>query len=247
MLGMQSRLEKIGDLNCTVVAPPDRDQIQAGIVLCHGFGAPGTDLVALAPELASVSSDIAERVEFIFPEAPLSLAEAGYGGGRAWWMIDMEQLQWAQQTGNIRDLRGDRPEGFEEAGNKLDSVLQVLFSDRGWNRERTIVGGFSQGSMVTTDWVLRQTDPVHLLCVMSGTLLNEAEWKQLLEDTGRTSVLQSHGQQDPILPFVAAEWLRDLLTESGFDVDFRPFSGPHTISGEVLKELADRLVKLVEG
>lgn len=241
MPAWNSQREQIGELSCTVIRPESDAQLNQLCVLCHGFGAPGSDLVPLAHELVSVQPQLGATTEFIFPEAPLSLAEYGYADGRAWWMIDMQRLQMAMQTNQIRDLRTDRPDRLDASREALDQVIQQSLAQHGWGLDRLIVGGFSQGSMVATDWVLRQSTAVKLLCVMSGTLLNETEWQELLNSAAPATVLQSHGTQDPILPFEAAEWLRELLERHGFDVDFRPFDGPHTISGEVLMELAQRL------
>jgi phospholipase/carboxylesterase len=58
-------------------------------------------------------------------------------------------------------------------------------------------------------------------------------------------VLQSHGDEDQILPFEAAEWLRDLLVEAGCDVEFIPFHGPHTIPPVALLRFIERLSELV--
>jgi phospholipase/carboxylesterase len=59
-------------------------------------------------------------------------------------------------------------------------------------------------------------------------------------------VLQSHGRQDPILPFSDAGLLRDLLLEAGLSVDFLPFDGPHTISEEALEHLGALLLALLK-
>src|SRR5262249_6667725 len=55
-----------------------------GAVLCPGLGAPGDALVGLVPLLRAPAP-----VRFVFPEAPLALDAFG---GRAWWMIDLDQL-----------------------------------------------------------------------------------------------------------------------------------------------------------
>jgi len=59
-------------------------------------------------------------------------------------------------------------------------------------------------------------------------------------------VLQSHGLNDPILPYQGAEWLRDLYLEAGFEVDFVPFRGQHTIPFEALHRFASLLGSLID-
>src|SRR5688500_7344014 len=69
------------------------------ILLCHGFGAPGDDLVPLARVV-----DVGREVRWFFPEAPHEL-DLGYGmTGRAWWNIDMVRLQEMLMRGQGRQL-----------------------------------------------------------------------------------------------------------------------------------------------
>lgn len=237
--------EQIGPLECITMRPADTSEIRLSVVLCHGFGAPGTDLVALGPELVELRSELADHVEWIFPAAPLTLDHLGYGGGRAWWYLDMERLQLAIAAGKTRDLRADRPEGLLAARDALVKLVSELSASRERPLSSIYLGGFSQGSMLATDVMLQLPEPIAGLCVMSGTLLNEAEWRRRAAAVQPVPVLQSHGRTDPILPFEGAGWLRELLEQNGFPVDFLPFTGAHTIPYTMLQALADRLVELV--
>jgi phospholipase/carboxylesterase len=100
--------------------------------------------------------------------------------------------------------------------------------------------------MLATDVALRLDEAPGALCVWSGTLLCEEQWRELAAKRGPLKVLQSHGTVDPILPFEAATWLRDLFTESGFDVDFIEFPNVHTIPAEGVTHLAELLVSLLD-
>ena len=71
----------LGDLSCHVLLEREPGQPEGAVVLCHGFGAGGDDLVPLHRELCGLDPRL-ERQRFIFPEAPLSLGP----GSRAWWM-----------------------------------------------------------------------------------------------------------------------------------------------------------------
>ena len=222
---------------------PEDAAPKLAVVLCHGFGAPGTDLVDLGGAILSLQPTLAESARFYFPEAPLSLAEIGMPGGRAWWMLDIAKLNAAIETGQIRDLRNDRPAELPAAREKLIALVDEI----GLPMSQIALGGFSQGSMLTTDVALRLPEPPALLTIFSGTLLSEDDWRDLAGKRGAMQVLQSHGRQDMILPYQAAEWLRDLLTESAAEVEFIPFDGPHTIPPQGLERLAARLAELANG
>src|SRR6185503_7795958 len=98
----------VAGLSVTLTGGTDREGGGDGplVVLFHGFGAPGDDLVPLWRQLAVPSA-----IRFAFPEAPLDLS----GGARAWWMIDMERLERALRTGALRDMSNETPAGLLEA------------------------------------------------------------------------------------------------------------------------------------
>src|SRR5438552_18316161 len=80
------RSENLGGLDAVITGGSDGNGGGDGpvIVLLHGFGAPGDDLVPLA----EVFAHGLPGVRWVFPAAPLELP-MGFGDARAWWMIDM--------------------------------------------------------------------------------------------------------------------------------------------------------------
>lgn len=238
------KLEQLGELTCRTIQNLDpSEKPELVVILCHGFGAPGTDLVPLGPELLSARTQLSETTRIIFPEAPLEPPELF--GGRAWWPLDVAQLQQAIERGEFRNLRNENPAGLPSAREKLISVIEAVRGETGLPMSRIVLGGFSQGAMLTTDVSLRLDERPAALCVWSGTVLCEDEWRDLAAKRGPLRVLQSHGRTDPILPFEAAGWLRDLFEESGFDGEFIEFPGVHTIPQDALVRFADLLVELI--
>ena len=227
------RREQLGGLTVRLVGGDDGDGSGDGptVVLCHGFGAPGDDLVALAGEI-----DAPKGTRFVFPEAPITLSRE-YGGGRAWWNIDMLRMQLAMMSGQTRDLTRDVPEGLASANEKLCAMLGALPGLIGSAPERTVLGGFSQGAMLSCDVVLRSVMPFAGLVVMSGTLLAEEEWLPLIETREGLPVFQSHGSADPLLPYTLAERLRDAFVGAGLPLTWVDFPGGHGIAPNVLERL----------
>jgi phospholipase/carboxylesterase len=239
------RQEQYGELNCLVAAPEELSAPPRWLVLlCHGFGAPGSDLAALGPELAKLAPRVAQQTVFLFPEGPLSMDSYGLPGGRAWWPLDMVRLQLAIQQGEFRDLRNDRPELLPAARQQLEACLTAAREEYDLPVSRVVLGGFSQGAMLTTDLVLRLPENPAALLIYSGTLVNEPEWTPLAPHRAGLPVLQSHGIEDPILPFEAAEWLRGFLSGAGLETQFISFRGGHTIPLEALQRTAELLERL---
>lgn len=241
---MHQTVVELGGLRCLVVDDLPDGRAPTGVcVLCHGFGAPGSDLAPLGPELLWRVPPLCETLRFVFPAAPLSLDDIGMPGGRAWWVLDVEQLMAAAAGLVVRDLRRTVPEGLEPARERLMHLVEDVERTMHVPPDRVVLGGFSQGAMVATDMALRLPTGPAGLCVMSGTLLGEEAWRPLAKSHAPLPVLQSHGRQDPILPFAGAELLRDLLTEAGHAVEFLPFDGPHTIPPAVVERLGQRLLE----
>ena len=90
---MNQQLETLGALKCRLVDDlPEGSKPSLVVILCHGYGASGADLVPIGEELLDQIPALQDRIQFIFPEAPLSLDQLGLPGGRAWWPIDMVKL-----------------------------------------------------------------------------------------------------------------------------------------------------------
>ena len=196
------------------------------IVLMHGFGAPGTDLLPFAGEIEAPPG-----TRLVFPEAPLSLPPE-YGSGRAWWHIDVMELQLALLTGRVHELRDRVPEGLTEANAKVNAMLRELEPG-----DRVLIGGFSQGAMLASDVVLRSRDRFAGLVMMSGTYLAASEWTPLMPARKGLPVFMSHGREDPLLPFALAEALRDAMKAAGLEVEWVPFSGGHGVAPQVIDAL----------
>ena len=231
---------RLGELDCQVVeAIPEGTNPELAVVLCHGFGAPSTDLVPLARELVALKPELGPRVRFVFPAAPLSLAQLGMPHARAWFHLPTEVLMGQER--NWEQFAVATPEGLAQARRGLMSLLSALSAATKLPYGRIVLGGFSQGGMVTTDVALRLEEAPAGLCILSGTLICQDDWKQRAEKRQGLPVLQSHGRYDNILVFRQAERLHKLFKDAGLAVDFIPFDGPHTIAPEALERMAEFL------
>jgi phospholipase/carboxylesterase len=231
----------LGGLECRVLQEGEGAP-RAAVVLCHGFGAPGDDLVGLYEELLALAPTL-KGVRFVFPSAPLSLADLGYGDAKAWWLIDFNKIQ-ALNSGDLealQEFRKQEPDGMAKARAMMLKLVDELTAQTGLPMSKVALGGFSQGAMITTDIALRLPEAPAALAILSGTLLIEDVWIQKAKARAGLPILQSHGRVDPILRFDAAERLRDLFTEAGSPPEWVPFDGPHAIPLVVLRKLAQFL------
>ena len=190
------------------------------MILLHGFGAPGDDLVGLAPYIRA-------PVRFVFPAAPLELPGM-YGEGRAWWMLDLGKLD-AQLRSGKRDMT-EVPDGLAAVRDQMSKLIDDVGTTY-------VLGGFSQGAMVSLDVALHRDAKPAGIVLMSGTLIAEPEWMPRLPSLAGVPVFMSHGRRDPLLPFAVAELLRDRLTAAGAVVEWHAFDGGHEIPAAVVDAL----------
>ncbi len=231
------RQEQWAGLDVRITGGQDRHGSGDGplVVLLHGFGAPGDDLVALWRYL-----NVPEEVRFLFPAAPLSL-EMGLSHARAWWMLDMERITQARAQGQWDTLSKEVPRGLAPASGQVLDLLGHAKETLSVPPGALVLGGFSQGAMLSTEIVLRSDIQVAGLTLLSGTLIAKDEWLPRLPTRQGLPVFQSHGTEDPILAFSMAEQLRGHLQAAGLSVTWVEFHGGHEIPVQVLDGLGNFL------
>jgi len=198
------------------------------VVLLHGWGAPGTDLVPLAEELGGD-----DRL-YVFPEGPL----VAPGGGRAWWPIDIQRLQSDRARGLDRDLREEWAPEMEESRKKVAALTREVTALVGLPFSAVVWGGFSQGAMLATDLTLSGPERPAGLAILSGSIVKEKAWEASLGALPPgLPVFMSHGRVDPVLPFQAADELQARLRAARCEVTWLPFAGGHEIPWPVLEGL----------
>jgi phospholipase/carboxylesterase len=243
-----------GGLEVRIVGGTDGDGGGDGpvVVLLHGFGAPGDDLVSL---WRSIAVEPPRSIRFVFPAAPLELPPS-YGDGRAWWWIDLEARVRRQMMGGRAWDIAEVPEGLALAREKVIALLGEVKALLGPRDDKIVLGGFSQGAMLSLDVALHWPGALAGLVLLSGTHIAEKEWARCLASRRSAGgggapqahkktlhVFMSHGRDDLLLPFRVSEELSGTLKESGMAVEWVPFRGGHGIPPEVVAALGPFLTR----
>jgi phospholipase/carboxylesterase len=227
--------EKHGQLNCIVVRHVQLKPDCYG-VFCHGFGAPGDDLFGLADWMLDECESMDVVPMLVFPAAPIDLASEGMPGGRAWWRLNMAKLMQAAMTNSFDAIRNEVPDGIESARNQLEEAVLSIRSTYDLEQTPYLLGGFSQGAMLTVETVLRGAiAPPQAMALYSGAVVCEQAWKSQVGRLNQTKAFQSHGRLDPILPLQTGKWLSELISEHCEKYQWHEFNGPHTIPPESIR------------
>lgn len=222
---MRQERKKLGGLDCLLVG--DLDPNKPTVIIAHGYGASENDFAPIVPYLQQ-----APIYNWIFPRAPVSV-DLGWGQqGYAWYPLRFEDFQRKMQSREPLHLNQEEEAVFSESRQKIYALLD----DLELQTQNTLLCGFSQGSVVAVDSVLRANKAFLGLGIFSGTFLSGAGWEDLAKDKQETPFFQSHGDSDPVLPFDFAEKLYQCLSSAGMHGEWIPFSGGHEFPPLVIKK-----------
>lgn len=195
------------------------DDERQNVILLHGFGADSGDLFPLADML-----DPEGKWNFYFPQAPLEVPIGPGWTGRGWFPISLRDLEAGI------DFTTVRPPGMDHA---TALVYDLIFD---LNSEKLILGGFSQGAMVATEVAMLNPNDVTGLLLLSSCMLDRDNWTKKSVSLKGKPYFQSHGLQDQVIPFSAAQKLNDMLKGAGAEGSFVTFNGGHDIPTPVLQK-----------
>lgn len=196
---------------------------EVGVIFLHGYGANMHDLFPLWEMWH------AEKFNWYFPNGVQSLP-MGYYEGRAWFSIDMEKLDLAIRTGNMRDMATTVPPELDSTLSQLEGLITELSK----KHKKIILGGFSQGAMCSSHLAMRESLKLDGLVLLSGALLAEERFPKSAKGI---PFYQSHGTKDPILSLEGAKDLEKKLHSLNFQGKLHVFNGGHEIPMSVINEV----------
>ena len=185
------------------------------VILLHGVGADGNDLIGLAPLFQKALPGAA----FVSPDAPFPYDMAPFG--RQWFSI----ADFAPQS---------RLAGVQAAAPILDAFIDARLAAHGLDEGKLALVGFSQGTMMSLHVGPRRARRLAGIVGFSGMMVGA----ELLADEirSRPPVLLIHGEADPLLPVKALGQARAGLEAAGVAVEshVRPGLG-HGIDDEGMR------------
>ena len=184
------------------------------VLLLHGLGADGNDLIGLAPHLAP----IVPAAHFLSPHAPFPCDMAPYG--HQWFSL--------QDRSPAMILAG-----VQAARTILDAFIDQQLARFGLGEADMALVGFSQGTMVSLFTAPRRARAVAGIVGFSGALVGA----ELLanETKARPPVLLVHGDADPVVPVDASRAAKTALAAAGLPVELHIRPGlPHSIDQQGL-------------
>ena len=185
------------------------------VILLHGLGADGNDLIGLAPHWARSLP----TTEFLSPNAPFPCDMAPYGYQ---WFSSRDRSPTAVLA------------GVRAAAPFLDAFIDNALAERGLYDGDLALVGFSQGTMMSLFVGLRRAKPAAGIVGFSGRLLAPELLASELRSRPRTLLV--HGTDDPLVPYESLAAAETALKGAGIPVETLTCQGiGHSIDEDGLR------------
>ncbi len=201
---------------------PAASEPRGALVLFHGRGADEHDLYPLLDAL-----DPERRLFGVTPRGPLRLAP----GGAHWYVV--------------RQVGYPDPETFHSTFRRASAWLDALAEETGVSPGRTVLGGFSQGAVMSYALGLASERPRPAAIVALSAFIPMVDGVELDLERPLPPVAIGHGTHDPVITVDFARRARDLLRGAGADVRYRESPLPHTVDPTFIAELAPWIRQLL--
>lgn len=180
------------------LGPLSGSKPNALVILIHGYGSNGDDLISLARMIQPALPDAA----FVAPHAPSRMP--GMAAAYQWWPIDTFSM-------------AERAAGAAAAAPDLDTFITHSLEEIDVPSDRVLLVGFSQGTMIALHVGMRRPKPLAGIVGISGMLVAPDQLEA--EINSCPPVLLIHGTDDDVVPFRSMDLASTALTAAGVMVE----------------------------
>ena len=197
------------------------------LVLMHGVGSNAEDLFGLAPHIPA-------QFHVISLQAPYAMGQNAFAWFQFSVLPDGSRTIDQEQEAHSREL--------------VQQTIRAASEQLGVPADRVLLGGFSQGGIMSLSLLLTQPELMQGIVVWHSRLLPEAVVAQKrVEAFAGKSVWLSHGTQDNVIPLANAHAIRDHLALLPLDLAYSEYPCVHTIHPDELRASMAWLEGLTKG
>eukprot|EP01111_Echinosteliopsis_oligospora_P019958 TRINITY_DN9921_c0_g1_i1.p1 TRINITY_DN9921_c0_g1~~TRINITY_DN9921_c0_g1_i1.p1 ORF type:complete len:277 (+),score=67.81 TRINITY_DN9921_c0_g1_i1:17-847(+) len=214
-----------------IVLPPSQKHVGT-VIFIHGLGDSGAGWA----DGASMIQQLNPHIKFVLPNAPVRKITLNYGMAMPGW-YDIASL----------DERGtDDVAGLEQSRASITELIEEEHNS-GIPYSNIIVGGFSQGAVVSLYTVFQHKQPLGGCVSLSGYVPVAARYATLIHPENKaTPIFMRHGDQDPLINIAFGQKSMKLLAEAGLAVDWAVEKGMgHSATPSELLDVAKFIKKRI--
>ena len=199
-------------LNTTILNPISKEKPKNAVILCHGYGGDGKDISLLA---SYWRAHLPETI-FICPDAPEKCAVSSTGF--QWFdLIDQSQDQILTKS-FVAEI-------------KLNKLIEEVKQKNNLTSNEIVIGGFSQGCMISLQTGLKRRDKIKCIIGYSGRIIDVEHLGKNINS--RPKIILMHGDKDTVVPLNSLLEAKEFFNTNNYNIQTKIFKNcEHRIPAE---------------
>ena len=189
-------------LNTTIINPISKQKPKNAVILCHGYGGDGNDISILANYWKNYLPDTI----FLCPNAPEKCAVSSVGYQ---WFDLMDQSKQQILTKSL------------VAEMKLNQLIDEVKVQNNLEANKIILGGFSQGCMISLQTGIKRKDKINSIIGYSGKIIDTEHLSKNI--VSKPKVILMHGDKDEIVPINFFLEAKEFFIKNNYPVELKSF------------------------
>ena len=189
-------------LSAIVLEPLSKIKPKNAVILCHGYGGDGKDISILAGYWRTYLPDTI----FICPDAP-EKCEASPSGFQWFDLIDQDPEQILSKS--------------LVAENKLNKLINEVKEGYNLLANQIIIGGFSQGSMISLQTGIKRKDKINSILGYSGKIIDLEHLSKNI--VSRPNIFLMHGDIDQVVPVDGLLEAKNFFNKNNYEIETKIF------------------------
>ena len=189
-------------LNTTIINPISKQKPKNAVILCHGYGGDGSDISILANYWKNYLPDTI----FLCPDAPEKCAVSSVGYQ---WFDLMDQSKQQILTKSL------------VAEMKLNQLIDEVKVQNNLEANKIILGGFSQGCMISLQTGIKRKDKINSIIGYSGKIIDTEHLSKNI--VSKPKVILMHGDKDEIVPINFFLEAKEFFIKNNYPVELKSF------------------------
>ena len=190
-------------LNTIILEPLSKNKAKNAVILCHGYGGDGKDISILANYWRTYLPDTI----FVCPDAPEKCAASPTG------------FQWF-------DLIDEAPDQVLAkslvAENNLNKLIDEVKEKNNLKASEIIIGGFSQGCMITLQTGIKRKDKINSIIGYSGRIIDINHLSKNINS--RPNIILMHGDIDQVVTIESLLEAKDFFGKNNYEIETKIFN-----------------------
>ena len=189
-------------LNTIILDPLSKTKPKNAVILCHGYGGDGKDISILAGYWRSYL----QETIFICPDAPEKCAASP--SGFQWFDLMDQSTEQILSKSLVAEV-------------KLNKLIDEVKEKNNLSADKIIIGGFSQGCMISLQTGIKRKDKINSIIGYSGRIIDKDHLSKNI--VSRPNIILMHGDADQVVTIEGLLEAKDFFNKNNYEIETKIF------------------------